>query len=275
MVPRSSLTSALEAARSGDIGAFRVLVEATEGMAYAVAWQVLRRESDARDAVQDAYLIAFRRLGDLTDPEAFPGWLRRIVVATALNHRRRSRVAWVPVDDATAPPVLDAEEAQWTHGQQRLLSRALLTLSRDERRLVELHYHGGWTVERLARADGAEPPTLRKRLQRIRDRLRPELALAPHDAMGRRAAEARRVRESLPARRRKPDAPRSLPSAGALRDRRPRRRRHLGVRGARSGRGRPRPSTLRSSNDADGVSHVLACMEPPATALSSGRRSSP
>jgi RNA polymerase sigma-70 factor (ECF subfamily) len=177
MIPRRSLIAAVEAARAGDVGAFRVLVEATEEMAYAVAWQVLRRAPDARDALQEAYLVAFRRLADLAEPEAFAGWLRRIVLATALNQRRRSRVAWVQLDDAMAPPVLDANEQRWTQGQQRLLSRALLTLSRDERRLVELHYHGGWTAERLAYADSTEPPTMRKRLQRIRDKLRKEIEM--------------------------------------------------------------------------------------------------
>jgi RNA polymerase sigma factor (sigma-70 family) len=174
---QKSLAAALKAAVHGDVGAFRALVEGTQEMAYAVAWQVLRREPDVRDALQEAYLLAFRRLADLDEPEAFAGWFRRIVVTAALNQRRRSRVAWVPFEDAMAPPLLDADEQRWTPWQQRLLSRALLTLSPDERRLVELHYHGGWTAERLARSYSMEPPTMRKRLQRIRDKLRKEVEM--------------------------------------------------------------------------------------------------
>ena len=178
------IASAVEAARTGDFAAFRVLVDATREMAYAVAWQMLRRESDARDIVQEAYLIAFRRLGELSNPEAFSGWLRRIVVAAALNARRRGRATWLPLDEAVAPPVLDEEERTWTHEQQRMLSRSLLLLSPEERRMCERHYHGGWSAERLARDAGIDPRAMRKRLQRIRDRLRKEIEMDEQKILG-------------------------------------------------------------------------------------------
>jgi RNA polymerase sigma-70 factor (ECF subfamily) len=63
-------------ARAGDPAACVRLVEPTQQMAYGVAWHVLRREPDARDAVQEAYLRAFRRLHELDRPDAFAGWLR-------------------------------------------------------------------------------------------------------------------------------------------------------------------------------------------------------
>jgi len=171
-------------ARAGDLAAFRGLVERTQQMAYGVAWQVLRREPEARDAVQDAYLRAFRRLSELDRPEAFAGWLRRIVVTGALNRRRRGRTLWVPLDDVAAPPVLDADEQSWTNDQQRLLSRALLCLSRDERRLCELHYHGGWSAERIAQSEGLPPAAMRKRLQRLRDKLRKEIEMDEQRNLG-------------------------------------------------------------------------------------------
>ena len=148
------ITPLLQAARTGDLSAFARLVAATQDMAFAVAWQVLHDRAEARDAVQDAYLTAFRRLGVLNDPEAFAGWLRRIVVTSALNRRRRQRAQWVPLQEDTSPPLLDDEESRWTEHQQRLLSRALLTLTAEERRLCELHYHGGVGAERLATMRG-------------------------------------------------------------------------------------------------------------------------
>jgi RNA polymerase sigma factor (sigma-70 family) len=171
------LARAIEAARSGDLNGFARLVELTEGMAYAVAWRVLHKEADAKDAVQDAYLKAFQRLPELRDGATFAGWLRRVVITTALNRRRRNRTAWLPLTDEGSPPVLDEEEKSWSDAQQRLLARALLTLSAQERRLCELHYHGGWSTERLAREEGVDAATLRKRLQRVRDKLREEIEM--------------------------------------------------------------------------------------------------
>jgi RNA polymerase sigma factor (sigma-70 family) len=184
MLPSTPMHLAVTAARSGDLAAFRVLVESTRHMAYAVAWRMLRREPDSRDVVQEAYLVAFRRLGELSSPESFPGWLRRIVVSVALNARRRGRVTWVPLADVVAPPVLDVEELSWTHEQQRMLGRSLLVLSPDERRVCERHYHGGWSAERLARDAGIDPSAMRKRLQRIRDKLRKEIEMDEREILG-------------------------------------------------------------------------------------------
>ncbi|MEI9938975.1 MAG: sigma-70 family RNA polymerase sigma factor [Pseudomonadota bacterium] len=120
-------------------------------------------------------MTAFKRPSELHEDQAFAGWVRRIVIATASNHRRRARTAWLPLDERTLPPVLDAEERHWNEEQQRRLARSLLTLSQEERHLCELHYHGHWSAERLAREGRTVTATIRKRLQRIRDKLRKEI----------------------------------------------------------------------------------------------------
>ncbi|HET9930028.1 MAG TPA: sigma-70 family RNA polymerase sigma factor, partial [Polyangiaceae bacterium] len=171
-------------AQAGDVRAFESLVEATQERSYALARRILRDDAGARDALQEAYLTAFRRLAELDDAGAFIAWLRRIVTTTALNARRGARTTWLPLDEESAPPVLDAEESRWSAAQQRGLSRALLTLSEDERRLCELHYHGGWTAERLARHAGVPPTTVRKRLQRLRDKLRKEIEMEERSLLG-------------------------------------------------------------------------------------------
>ena len=175
---------AVEAARGGDLRAFAILVEATQDMAYAVAWQVLRQESDARDVVQESYISAFKRLAELLEPDAFAGWLRRIVVASSLNHRRRTRAVWVSLANRAAPPILDDDEKTWTEEQQRQLARALLALSEEERRVCELHYHGRWSMERLARRADVDVAAMRKRMQRIRDKLRKEIEMDEHHILG-------------------------------------------------------------------------------------------
>ncbi|MGE3520307.1 MAG: sigma factor, partial [Vicinamibacterales bacterium] len=64
----------------------------TQAMAYGVARSVLRDRASAEDATQRAYLRALRRLADLEDAQAFPAWLRRIVITESLNERRSRRV---------------------------------------------------------------------------------------------------------------------------------------------------------------------------------------
>jgi RNA polymerase sigma-70 factor (ECF subfamily) len=176
-------------ARAGDLDAYGRLVRQTQRMAYGVALAVLRDRGLAEDATQDAYLRAFRHLGDLQDPAAFPGWLRRTVIAVALNARRARRRMFLQLDDVPDVPVLDETETTWSDEQRRQLARALLTLAPDERRLCERRYHGRWSVARLARDAGIDEAAMRKRLQRVRDKLRREIEMAeqrniPNDAIG-------------------------------------------------------------------------------------------
>ena len=96
-----SLTELVVRARAGDVEACGELVRATQTMACAVARGVLRDPASAQDAVQQAYLRAFRRLGTLQDPAAFAGWLRRIVITVASNMRRAKRFTLLQLDEIT------------------------------------------------------------------------------------------------------------------------------------------------------------------------------
>ena len=182
-----ALNDLVDRARRGSLDAFATVVRATEGMAFAAAMGVLRDPALAQDAVQDAYLTAFRRLADLGDPAAFVSWFRRIVITTAIDARRARRYTFVQLEDAPDVPVLDEAETRWTAGQRQRLARALLTLSAEERRLCDRRYHGGWSTARLAAAAGVDEPAMRKRLQRIRDRLRKEIEMSERGAMDPRA----------------------------------------------------------------------------------------
>jgi RNA polymerase sigma factor (sigma-70 family) len=173
-----SLNPLVVAARAGDVEAYGRLVQATHKMAYAVAVGVLHDSSMAQDAVQQAYLRAFRRIADLQEPGAFPGWLRRIVITVALNMRRTRRKTLLRLDDVPEVPVLDEAETRWSDLQRHRLAAALLTLTAEERQLCDRRYHGQWTISRLARSAGVDEAAMRKRLQRIRDKLRKEIEMA-------------------------------------------------------------------------------------------------
>jgi len=177
------LTRFVERARAGDLDAFGSVVRSTQRMAFVLACNVLRDPAQAQDAVQEAYLVAFRRLADLDDPAAFPGWFRRIVITASLNTRRARRQTFLQLDEAPDLPVLDEREDRWSEAKRLRLARALLTLSRDERRLCDRRYHGGWSTARLADDAGVDEAAMRKRLQRVRDKLRKEIEMTERHAI--------------------------------------------------------------------------------------------
>ena len=165
-------------AQQGDVSSYGRLVRATERMVFAVALRVLRDQGLAEDAAQETYLRAFRRIGDLDDEAAFLTWLRRIAITVAINMRRARRTTFLRLDEGVEVPILDEIEARWSDAQRHQLAAALLILTSEERRLCDRRYHGGWSIGRLAQDAGVDEPAMRKRLQRIRDKLRKDIEMS-------------------------------------------------------------------------------------------------
>ncbi|HEX7237322.1 MAG TPA: sigma-70 family RNA polymerase sigma factor [Gammaproteobacteria bacterium] len=187
-------------AKAGSVAACGDLVRATQAMAAAVAFNVLRDKALAEDAVQQAYLQAFRNLADLGEPAAFAGWLRRIVITVALNIRRTRRTTFLRLDDVPEIPVLDEAETHWSELQRQRLAAALLALSPAERQACDRRYHGGWSVARLAADAGVHEAVMRKRLQRIRDKLRAEIEQQEIDMVERHGFGSESLPPKLPER---------------------------------------------------------------------------
>lgn len=85
---------------AGDKRAFDELVNRYQRPAIAVSYRLLGKPEDAAEVVQDAFLKAYRSLDSLQKPEAFAGWLMRIVSNLSLNFRRGRKVrSSLPLDD--------------------------------------------------------------------------------------------------------------------------------------------------------------------------------
>src|SRR3954452_5073942 len=96
-------TRLVERARDGDDVAFTELVDLDGDQCYAIAYRILRDADRAQDAVQQAFLLAWRELPRLRDPERFGPWLHRLLVNACYEESRRHRrwslrVRPLPVD---------------------------------------------------------------------------------------------------------------------------------------------------------------------------------
>jgi RNA polymerase sigma-70 factor (ECF subfamily) len=85
---------------AGQREAFDQLIERYQRQAVAVSYRLLGNTNDALEVSQDAFLKAFTSLASLQKPEAFGGWLMRIVSNLSLNYRRSRKVrTQLPLDD--------------------------------------------------------------------------------------------------------------------------------------------------------------------------------
>ena len=87
------LTALVMRARAGELDAYGELVRRLQDMAYGYAYSILCDFHLAEDAAQEAFIQAYRDLEKLREPEAFPGWLRRIVFKYCDRTRRARRKA--------------------------------------------------------------------------------------------------------------------------------------------------------------------------------------
>ena len=162
------------AAARGDRHAFATLVEIESMTAYRVAYGVLGSHAEAEDAVQDAFIRAWRDLPTLRDPARWSAWFRRLVVRSAIDRARRARrqttVRLDPaLDGAFDPPGPDALGPIETSDE---LLRALAALSVDDRAMIALRFGADLEVPDVAAALGIPLGTAKSRLSRAVARLR-------------------------------------------------------------------------------------------------------
>ena len=130
----------IEAALGGDdVHAFDRLVVVHLPRTYRIALAILGSEADAGDAVQEAWLAAWRQLPNLRDATRFDGWLDQIVVNTCrMSLRRRGRVREIRMPDgfeAEAPQAAPDQVAD-----RDALDRAFGRLTIEQRTILVLHH---------------------------------------------------------------------------------------------------------------------------------------
>lgn len=155
-------------ARAGDEAAYRWLLDRYRARVVRLAAHVLRREGEAEDVAQEAFLGAFRRLPDFRGEGRFSAWLFGIVVRLCLDRRRSARWTREVPEDAAPPPSssLDATDT-------RLLVEALLDrLSPPMRAALVLREMEGLDYDEIAATLGIPVGTVRSRLHAARAQFR-------------------------------------------------------------------------------------------------------
>lgn len=196
----------VRAARGGEVAAVGLLLERHGAGMRAVAVSLLGPGADVEDVLQDAALIALRRVAEVRDPEAVGAWLRMVVrnCCRALLRQRRAVGPvgeWVPASDDAADPERWLERNAMRDWVWEAVERLSPTLRLP---LVLRHFSEGVTsYDDIARACGVPVGTVRSRLSQARARLCEELtgvAGAAHgDASGLAEASRRQAGETLAA----------------------------------------------------------------------------
>lgn len=154
-------------ARAGDVAAFEALVEARVGPMTRTAMAILGREDDARDAVQDTLITAWRELASLREPAAFDAWLTRILVNRCRRGLRQfgvARVREIPADLVSEAEQPSSGDVAAAVVERRALERAFDRLSVEERTILVLHHLEGRSLASIATVLRVPEGTAKSRL---------------------------------------------------------------------------------------------------------------
>lgn len=153
----------VERARRGDREAFAVLVHQVSDSLYAVAQRILRDPGLAEDALQNALVLAWRRIPKLRDPDRFEAWIHRILVHACYDESQRARhrtanIRVMPISGLSTPDdsaaIADRDE----------LERAFRLLTIEQRAVFVLHHYLGLPLVEIAELLEIPAGTARSRL---------------------------------------------------------------------------------------------------------------
>jgi RNA polymerase sigma-70 factor (ECF subfamily) len=165
--------------RSGDQQAFVLLMERHELRIYNLAFRMLGRQEDARDATQDAFLSCFRHLGSFRGDAAFSTWIHRIAVNACYDILRK-RAPTVSLEDQLTEPGAAPDHADQTAFAIDV-QRALLRVPEEFRAALVMHEVLDLPVEEIAEALDVPIGTIKSRLYRGRVALGRILAGEPEE----------------------------------------------------------------------------------------------
>lgn len=146
---------------------FESRVRACTPQLWRCAWAILGREADCADAVQEALLRAWRKLGGLREERYFETWLTRILInESRAILRRRTR---------SAPMEAIADRAAPRDGLSPELRDAIDRLPLHQRLPFLLRFIGGYEIAEIARMQGVSYAAARHRIDAARRALRSAL----------------------------------------------------------------------------------------------------
>jgi RNA polymerase sigma-70 factor (ECF subfamily) len=168
----------VNAAKRGDRQAFSQLVERYEDRIYDLACRTLGDASRAQDVAQEAFIRAWRALGNFKGASKFSSWLYRITLNCSYSELRRRQVRLEPALSENSSDIyaasLQSEVFDRRIEAADLVERLLGALAPIQRSIVVLHYLHGLNCEEISVIINHPVGTIKAYLHRARTKMKYE-----------------------------------------------------------------------------------------------------
>ena len=158
----------------GDRKAFDSVYAAFSAAMFALCLRYTRCSDDAQDVLQEAFMDAFRFLGDFNYKSTFGAWLKRIVINKSINVLRKRKVDFVDIettpvaDQMSNDEVLDEEQIQMKVAE---IKKAVMLLPNGYRTVLTLYLFEGYDHEEISEIMRISESTVRTQYHRAKHKL--------------------------------------------------------------------------------------------------------
>ena len=172
----SNDTELVQASATGDRAAFRLLVQKYEKPLFNAAYRITNNREDALDAVQNAFLKVYLKLGTFDPDRRFFSWIFKIVVNESLNLvERRSRYEGDESSLERTPAGGDPEQDFAIRESDSQVQQALMEIKPVHRVVLVLKHFNNFTYREIGEITDVPGKTVKSRLFSARQELRKKL----------------------------------------------------------------------------------------------------
>ncbi|MEO0582105.1 MAG: RNA polymerase sigma factor [Bacteroidota bacterium] len=157
--------------QAGDPRAQQVLYSQYLRAMHRVAVRITGDEMEAEDVLQEAFLRAFRNLKNFKGESTFGAWLKRIVINTSINHLKRRRAEWVPLD-AERLEVPDEQPAPAPSVNVQRIQDAISQLPEGYKTVFKLYHFEGYDHQEIGSILNISEATSKSQFSRAKKKLR-------------------------------------------------------------------------------------------------------
>lgn len=166
--------------QKGNTESFAPLVDKYKHLAFSLAFKITRNREEAEEAAQDAFIKAYKSLGNFRGNATFKTWFFRIVYTTAISRVRGKQNYQVSLEDCklTDNELINIEDTVGQlNSEERAfqLHKAMDQLAPDERAILNLYYFEDLPVEEIATVMDLSASNVKIKLFRSRKKLYEQL----------------------------------------------------------------------------------------------------
>jgi RNA polymerase sigma factor (sigma-70 family) len=174
-------TEIIERTLAGDTRIFSELVKRYQNFVFTITLRYTPNREDAEEIAQDAFIKAYKSLGNFRGESKFSTWLFTITTTSCLSFLRKKKLDIHSLDNEKVMAVVENQDSGFsanqleTKSRQTMVNEAIQLLSSDDANILTLFYKGEQSLEEISIVMGIEANAVKVRLHRARARLKEKM----------------------------------------------------------------------------------------------------